>query len=148
MKKLLLAVLFGLIPLVALAQAMFGATPTSGHGLCANANLQLVNCDSLVVPPPLNGTTKFTASGCSNGTTVGGATAGKFTLGANTCTVVITMNGATGLTAPNGWTCNASDQTSGLIAIETSSSTQTTASLNIPVTAGATDVISFQCAWY
>lgn len=94
------------------------------------------------------GGTKFTTSGCSVSSTTGGATAGKFTLGANSCTVVITMNGATGLVAPNGWACSASDQTSSLIPVETSASNTTTASLNIPVTAGATDVISFSCIGY
>lgn len=90
--------------------------------------------------------TKFTTSGCSVSSTTGGATAGIFTLGANSCTVVITMNGATGLTATNGWTCQAHDRTTAadLIAGE-SSSTTTTASIVIPVTAGATDVISFSC---
>jgi hypothetical protein len=90
--------------------------------------------------------TKFTTSGCSVSSTTGGATAGLFTLGANSCTVIITMNGATGLTAPNGWTCNAHDRTTvaDIIGGETSSTT-TTASIAIPVTVGSTDVISFSC---
>lgn len=90
--------------------------------------------------------TKFTTSGCSVSSTTGGATAGIFTLGANTCTVVITMNGATGLTATNGWTCQAHDRTAiADLILGESSSTTTTASIVIPVTAGATDVISFSC---
>lgn len=93
--------------------------------------------------------TKFTTSGCSISSTTGGGTAGTFTLGANTCTVIITMNGATGLTAPTGWTCSAHDLTSpaDLIGGESSSNT-TTASITIPVTTGATDVISFSCTGY
>ena len=93
-----------------------------------------------------SGGTKFTTSGCSVSSTTGGATAGIFTLGANTCTVVITMNGATGLTAPNGWSCAAHDRTTvaDLVGGE-SSSTTTTASITIPVTTGSTDVISFAC---
>ncbi len=44
----------------------------------------------------ISGGTKFTASGCSNSTTVGGATAGTFASGTTgACTVTITMNGAT-----------------------------------------------------
>jgi hypothetical protein len=56
--------------------------------------------------------TKFTASGCTNSATVGGATAGQFASGTTgTCTVTITMGGASGSTAPNGWACHASDIT-------------------------------------
>lgn len=90
--------------------------------------------------------TKFTTTGCSVSATTGGATAGTFTLGANTCSVVITLAGATGSTAPNGWTCAAHDRTAPTIQIGgESSSTATTATIAIPVTAGATDVISFSC---
>lgn len=93
--------------------------------------------------------TKFTTTGCSVSSTTGGATAGIFTLGANSCTVVVTMNGATGLTAPNGWTCQAHDRTGISVIIDgESSSTTTTASIVIPVTAGATDVIAFSCTGY
>jgi hypothetical protein len=93
--------------------------------------------------------TKFTTTGCSISATTGGATAGTFTLGANSCTAVVTMNGATGLTAPNGWTCQAHDRTGISTVIDgESSSTTTTASFVIPVTAGATDVISFSCTGY
>lgn len=93
--------------------------------------------------------TKFTTTGCSISATSGGATAGTFTLGANTCTVVVTMAGATGITSLNGWTCQAHDRTTAadLIGGE-SSSTATTASFTIPVTVGATDVISFSCTGY
>ena len=95
-----------------------------------------------------SGGTKFTISGCSAGTTVGGATAGTFTLGADTCDVVITMNGATGLTAPTGWSCWASDQTDQTVLIQQKSSTTTTATLAIPAAAGTTDVIRFGCIGY
>ena len=87
--------------------------------------------------------TKFTASGCSNGTTVGGATAGKFTLGANTCTVVVTMGDSA--TAANGWNCSANDLTAPTIGIGMTASTATTATLNVPSGAGSTDVVSFSC---
>jgi len=91
--------------------------------------------------------TKFTASGCSNGTTVGGATAGQFTLGANTCSVTITMNGASGLTAPNGWSCKANDETTAAAnsLLYFSSNNTTTATLSVPATAGTSDVIDFHC---
>ncbi len=90
--------------------------------------------------------TKFTAVGCSNGTTVGGASAGKFTLGANTCTVAITMGNTA--TAPAGWSCSAKDETAPTVLIGQTASTTTTATLNIPAGAGATDVINFHCIGY
>jgi hypothetical protein len=93
--------------------------------------------------------TKFTTSACSISATSGGAAAGTFTLGANSCTAVITINGATGLAAPTGWSCQAHDRTNPLILIggESASST-TTASFTIPATAGATDVISYSCTGF
>lgn len=94
-----------------------------------------------------NGGTKFTASGCSNSTTVGGATAGTFTSGTTgACTVTITMNGATGLTAPTGWACSASDFTTPANLISQSASTATTATLTGTTVSG--DVISFSCIGY
>jgi hypothetical protein len=93
--------------------------------------------------------TKFTTSGCSVSSTTGGATAGIFTLGANSCTVVITINGATGLTAPTGWSCQAHDRTAPTVLIGgESASTATTASFTIPAGAGATDVISYSCTGF
>jgi len=92
--------------------------------------------------------TTFTASGCSNGTLVGGATAGKFTVGANSCTVVVTMGNSA--TAPNGWFCSPQDQTTAELTagVYQSASTTTTATFTVPVTAGATDVIGFACIGY
>lgn len=91
--------------------------------------------------------TKFTASGCTNGTTLGGSSAGKMTLGANTCTVTITMGGATVLTANTGWSCHANDETTaaGNTGLYFSANTTTTATLTVPATAGTTDVIDFSC---
>lgn len=92
--------------------------------------------------------TKFTTSGCSVSSTVGGATAGTFTIGANSCTVIVTMNGATGLTAPNGWSCEVDDTSALTVLISQSASSTTTASFPVPVTAGATDVFKFFCMGY
>jgi hypothetical protein len=92
--------------------------------------------------------TKFTATGCTAITaTAGGATAGRFTIGANSCTVVITLNGATGFTANNGWSCHANDQTTpaGNTGLYFSSNTATTATLTVPSSAVALDVIDFSC---
>lgn len=90
----------------------------------------------------VGGGTKFTVTGCSASTTVGGPTAGQFASGStSTCTFVITMNGATGLTAPNGWGCWGSDVTSGheATAKQTGTST-TTCSLIVATTSGDTVV--------
>ncbi len=95
-----------------------------------------------------SGGTKFTTSGCSVSSTTGGGAAGKFTLGANTCSVVVTINGATGATAANGWACHASDQTAPTVLIQQSASSTTTATLSVPAGAGTTDVISFLCVGY
>jgi hypothetical protein len=96
---------------------------------------------------PINYGTKFTASGCSNSTTVGGATAGTYKSGtAGTCTVTITMNGATGVTAPNGWACSAYDQTTAADVQRQSASTATTATITGTTASG--DVIVFGCQPY
>lgn len=93
-----------------------------------------------------SGGTKFTTTGCSISATTGGGTAGTFTLGANTCTVVVTLNGAASIAANNGWTCQAHDRTAPTVLIGgESSATTTTASFTIPAGAGTSDVISFSC---
>ena len=86
--------------------------------------------------------TKFTASGCSNSTLVGGASRGTVTSGTTgTCTIVITIAGATGLTAPNGWVCNAQDITTPANAIKQSASSSTTCTITGTTASG--DVIAF-----
>ena len=86
--------------------------------------------------------TKFTISGCSAGTTVGGATAGSFLSGTTgACTVVITLNGATGATALNGWTCGASDLTTPANLIAQSASSTTTCTITGTTVSG--DKIQF-----
>ncbi len=100
----------------------------------------------LQVPGIISTGTRFSVSGCSATATSGGATAGLITLGANSCTVVVTP---TGITAPSGWTCSAHDRTAPTVLIGgESSSTTTTASIPIPAGAGTTDVISFSCTAY
>lgn len=91
--------------------------------------------------------TKFASNaGCTEGTLVGGATAGKFTVGQGTaCTIVITMGDSA--TAPNGWACSASDQTAvPAVAIRQTASNTTTASLLMTV--ATSDVVSFSCIGY
>lgn len=91
--------------------------------------------------------TKFTSNaGCTEGTLVGGATAGKFTVGQGTaCTIIITMGNTA--TAPNGWTCMAYDQTAvPAVAIRQTASTTTTCSLLMTV--ATSDVITFAAIGY
>lgn len=91
--------------------------------------------------------TKFTASGCSVSATSGGATSGTYTSGTTgTCTVIITMNGATGLTAPTGWSCFANDETTPADKQQTTAHSTTTATISGTTVSG--DVISFGCAGY
>ncbi len=91
--------------------------------------------------------TKFTISGCSAGTTIGGASAGSFVSGTSgTCTVTITMNGATGSTAPHGWSCWSNNETTALDQMHESGSNATTVTLT--GTTVMSDVIDFGCMGY
>jgi len=119
--------------------------PASSYGGGANGAI-LGGTSTQILGTLTVGATKFTTSGCSISATAGNGTAGTFTLGANTCTAIVTLNGATGMTAATGWTCQAHDRTAPTVLIGgESSSTTTTASFTIPAGAGATDVISFDC---
>jgi hypothetical protein len=97
--------------------------------------------------PTLNGYvstgTTFTASGCSNSTLVGGATAGSYHSGTTgTCTVTLT----TGLTAPHGWSCSAQDLTTPADIQTQTATTTTTATLSGTTVSG--DVVNFHCIGY
>jgi hypothetical protein len=86
--------------------------------------------------------TTFTASGCTNSTLVGGATAGSFKVGQNTaCSITITMGSSS--TAPNGWTCSASDET-GVPAVAIRQSGHSTTSCTLSMTVATNDVIVFK----
>ncbi len=91
--------------------------------------------------------TKFTVSGLSSTNTSGGATAGLFTLGANGAgTVTVTMGSSA--TAPTGWSCWASDQTTLAALVDQSASTTTTAAFNIPITSLNGDAVTWGCLAY
>lgn len=91
--------------------------------------------------------TKFTTSGCSVSATSGGATSGTYISGTTgSCAVVITMNGATGLIAPNGWSCYANDETTPADKQQTTSHSSTTATVGGTTVSG--DVVSFGCIGY
>lgn len=89
--------------------------------------------------------TTFTASGCSNGTLAGGATAGNFTVTTGACGgVTITMGNSA--TAPTGWSCFAEDISTPANLWAQSGGSTTTAILN--GTAAGSDVIKFACIGY
>lgn len=99
-----------------------------------------------VGPYMILGGTKFTASGCTNSATHGTGLAGDYTSGTTgACTVVVTINGATGYTAPTGFACTANDETTGNLYRQTASST-TTATFSGTTVSG--DVITFSCTAY
>lgn len=112
-------------------------------GTCATGDTS----GDLALAGIISGGTKFTITGCSAGTTVGGASAGTFVSGTTgTCTVVITLNGATGLTAPNGWVCHADDRTTPANLISQSASSTTTCTVTGTTVSG--DVLSFMAIAY
>lgn len=81
--------------------------------------------------------TKFTASGCSNSTTVGGSTAGTYNSGTTgTCTVTVTLP-----TASNGWRCTANDMTTPADVMTQTASTTTSCTISGTTVSG--DVIIF-----
>lgn len=115
---------------------------TVGDGVSGNAN----TTGKVQAAGYMSAGTKFTASGCSNGTTVGGATAGRFASGiTGACTVTITMGNSA--TAPNGWSCWASDQTTPAnIFDQTTGGSTTTAVITGTTVSG--DTVSFGCVGY
>ena len=122
-----------------------GTTITNTAGLFAS--FSVLSTTGIPIAGIISSGTKFTISGCSAGTTVGGATAGTFASGTTgICTVVITMNGATGLTAPTGWACDAADRTTAADLMTQTASSTTTATMSGTTVSG--DVISFKCIGY
>lgn len=128
---------------------LHSATYVSNTGL--SSSMVPTNAQGLISPIGLASTgTQFTISGCSASVVSGGATAGRFTSGTTgTCTVVITMNGATGVSATNGWACWANDITTTALVgnrfIQTATST-TTATLQATTVSG--DNVIFGCIAY
>ncbi len=88
--------------------------------------------------------TKFTISGCSTSSTVGGTSAGKFVSGTTgTCTPVITLGGQT---APNGWACFMDNRTTSANLIQQTADSTTTATFSGTTVSG--DTLSFGCIAY
>jgi hypothetical protein len=119
---------------------------TSASSTAGSATIQTGGSTRVTVGPTGNATftnaiisagVKFTASGCTNTTTVGGATAGSFHSGTTgTCTVTITLPSST-----NGWSCTAADITTPADVINQSGSA--TNSCTVSGTTVSGDVIVF-----
>lgn len=95
------------------------------------------------------GQSTFTLTGCSVSAHAGGGSSGTYTSGTNgACTVVITMatDFGAGITAPNGWFCEANDLTTNADLTKQTASSQTTATLSGTTVSG--DVINFSCSGY
>lgn len=123
-------------------------TPKGAGGVTTSSNIQ---GNAITATQALNGTslkvngTKFTASGCSNSTTVGGSTAGKLTSGTTgTCAVTITMGNSQAAT--NGWSCHFNDETTPANLISQNGGSTTTATFTGTTVSG--DVIDFACIGY
>jgi hypothetical protein len=120
-------------------------TTTSAVGIGNGANLVSLGPTQISTGTPFTAAT-MTGCGTTNGTPgtiTGGPQGGQFvgnSSGAG-CTVVITINGATGKTATHAWTCYGSDVTSG-VALAQSGSSATTCTLKGTLNA-TTDTIAF-----
>lgn len=122
----------------------FNLNSTDARMSFSGTNIYFYTSKLSTLTPIMIGATKFTATGCSVSSTIGGGSAGKYTSGTTgTCTVVVTINGATGSTATNGWTCWANDETTPADKIQTIASTTTTATISGTTVSG--DIISFGC---
>lgn len=91
--------------------------------------------------------TTFTLSGaCGSDTPVGGSQAGTFVARTSgSCVTTVTVAGASVATAPNGWSCWVSNQTTANLIRQTGSSTTTATFTGVTVSG---DVISFGCLGY
>lgn len=123
-----------------------GGTWLTATGTDTPATSSEVLAGHLTTSGDLSAGTTFTVTGCSASSPVGGAAAGSFASGSTAiCTFVITIDGATGLTAPHGWACAASDITTGT-AMPQSATSATTCSVKGATTSG--DTVVFQAKGY
>lgn len=79
---------------------------------------------------------------CTTGTQIGGTFAGSFTATCTAQTVIMTFP----FPAPNGWACDAHDQTTPADTLNQTATSTTTATFT--GTTAAADVVSFKCLGY
>ena len=116
-------------------------TPSSSATLSGSGSMSLPG--TISSEGTLSTGTTFAASGCSNSTTQGGATAGSYVIGATSasCTVTITMGNL--VAAAHGWACSVWDVTTTADVQKETGYTTTTVALTGPASMG--DVIAFAC---
>lgn len=145
------------LPLIGYATASLPTCNTAAKGEIAyttDSTAALVFCTGSTWAGTGGTQFTYTATGCTPSAAAGSATAGTITLASGPCTsIVITPNGAQGMTAANGYHCNVGDRTTQnagtwIPSWGESASTTTTVTIPIPAAAGATDVISFSCTPY
>jgi hypothetical protein len=96
------------------------------------------------------GSTPTVGGSCGGGfgAKTGGNTAGTV-VSSGICATASTMTLTFALTAPNGWACDASDQTTAGVVFQQTASTQTMATMTVRTTATAAgDVLRFKCMAY
>jgi hypothetical protein len=130
----LLGVTYALAQVGPLGGAGVALPLSTANGGSGNAVGSVVVAGS---PPTTTGST-CTAIGSQ----VGGNTAGRLVATCAAQTLVLTF----ATTAPNGWACKASDQTTVADSMNQTASSATTATLTGTTVAG--DTISFQCQGY
>lgn len=118
-----------------------------GHAIETNDGLVSFG-DRTNAPAFMASGTTFTASGCGNGTLVGGSTAGKFTSGdsGGSCSIVITMGAS--MAATTGWSCHVQDLSAPTKVWGQTASDATTATFLSPGVTTSTNVVSFFCVGY
>lgn len=129
------------------ASAPIAATNSSGQVIAIAASATTTADLAAVTPFTIAGT------GCTPTVTAAGPFSGIITMAAGPCTTVtITINGATGFTAANGFYCNVVDQTAmnagNFIPVwgEKSSTTHVVV-IPIPAAVGTTDAIRANCGY-
>jgi hypothetical protein len=129
------------------------------------SNIQIgVNGSSTNLPGYFSGVSgiaggsAFTLGGCymgGSGNKTGEGDTGTYVAGGgpSPCTTTITINGSTGLTAPNGWNCSAFDATNSSVLInqipnQGTSPPPATTTVTLSGTPASGDVIHFTCRGY
>lgn len=104
----------------------------------------------------LQAVTPFTiaGTGCTPTVTSAGPFTGLIALASGTCTsIAITINGATGFTAPHGYICEVADRTAQAAGTYIPhwgeiSTTATVVTIPVPAAAGTTDTLPVSCGFY
>ena len=126
-----------------------GSTPVIGATGGGTPNTGLITHYSPTITGATTATATVSASTCATiGTYAGNGTAGSFaiTTGGTACVFTVTLNGATGLTAPTGWVANADDVTSGVHCVN--ATTVSTTTVVFTCTAAGGNVIKWSATAY